>query len=58
MTICMYTCLQGELLTGSAKLLKSDVKICITSSDIFSAFLIASIPLFLAKWKGKTLTIE
>jgi len=52
MAICMHTCLQGELLTGSAKLLKSDVKTCITFSElnvIFRAFVIASIPLFVAK---------
>jgi len=56
----MYTFLQGELLTGSAKLLKYDVKICITFSElnvIFRAFIIASIPLFVAKLKGKALTI-
>jgi len=48
----MYTCFQGELLTGSAKLLKSGVKICITFPElnvIFKAFVIASIPSFVAK---------
>jgi len=48
----MYTCLQGELLTGSAKQLKSGIKTCITFSElnvIFRAFVIASIPSFVAK---------
>jgi len=48
----MYTCVQGELLTGSAKLLKFGIKICITFSElnvIFRTFVIASIPSFVAK---------
>jgi len=48
----MYTCLQSELLTGNAKLLKSGVKGSITFSElnfIFRAFVIASIPSLVAK---------
>jgi len=48
----MYTCLHGELLTGSAKLLKSSVKTCITFYElnvIFRAFVIVFIPSFVAK---------
>jgi len=52
MTICMYIFLQGELLTGSAILLKSGIKTSITFSDlnvIFSTFVIASITSFVTK---------